>query len=128
MRRWILYPSVLACLMFGTVSTAPEGASATDTDTDTIKAIKAKPIMDDISHFFAMPLNIGIAGQPTPEQFGQNAEADFTVVVNLAMPDSENALSDQGRLVSEIGMTYVHIPVPWETPSPPRLRQLFSSR
>lgn len=82
--------------------------------------------MHDIYHFFAMPLKIGTGGQPTPEQFGQIAEAGFTVVVNLAMPDSENALPDEGRLVSETGMTYVHIPVPWEAPSPAHLRQFFA--
>lgn len=122
MKRWILYPSVLVSLMFGAVSTASVSASATQT----VKAIKATPTMDDIYHFFAMPLNIGTAGQPTPEQFGQIAEAGFTVVVNLAMPDSENALPDEGRLVSETGMTYVHIPVPWEAPSPTHLRQFFA--
>ena len=42
------------------------------------------------------------------------------------MPTSENALAEEGRLVSETGMTYVHIPVPWEAPNAEHLKQFFA--
>ena len=60
---------------------------------------------------------IGTGGQPTPEQFKTIQEAGFQAVINLAMPDSLNALSNQGAIITALGMTYIHIPVPWQSPS-----------
>ena len=33
------------------------------------------------------------------------------------MPDSTNALPDEGGFVTELGMNYFHIPVPFEAPT-----------
>jgi len=59
---------------------------------------------------------ITTSGQPSPIQFTEIADAGFTCVINLAMPDSTNALPDEGGFVSEAGMNYFHIPVPFEAP------------
>lgn len=40
------------------------------------------------------------------------------VVINLALPTSDNALPNEGELVSAQGMTYVHIPVKFDAPQP----------
>jgi protein tyrosine phosphatase (PTP) superfamily phosphohydrolase (DUF442 family) len=61
--------------------------------------------------------NIGTSGQPTPNQFLDIADADYRTVINLAMPDSDNALPDEGGFVSELGMNYFHIPVPFDAPT-----------
>jgi len=60
---------------------------------------------------------ISTSGQPSPSQFNKICEAGFTSVVNLAMPDSTNALPDEGGFVSEAGMNYFHIPVPFVAPT-----------
>ena len=60
---------------------------------------------------------IATSGQPSPNQFAEIANADFTSVINLAMPDSTNALPDEGGFVSEVGMNYFHIPIPFDAPT-----------
>lgn len=60
---------------------------------------------------------ISTSGQPSPNQFEEIAKAGFSSVINLAMPDSTNALPDEGGFVSEAGMNYFHIPVPFEAPT-----------
>jgi protein tyrosine phosphatase (PTP) superfamily phosphohydrolase (DUF442 family) len=68
---------------------------------------------------------IGTAGQPTSQQFAAIKAAGYDVVVNLAMPDSSNALPNEKQLVTEQGMLYVHIPVVWERPTAQNLEQFF---
>ena len=60
---------------------------------------------------------ITTSGQPSPNQFFEIADTGFTSVINLAMPDSTNALPDEGGFVTEAGMNYFHIPVPFEAPT-----------
>ena len=86
----------------------------------------ADSALTDIYNYYPMPDGLGSSGQPSPTQFADIRAAGFDVVLNLAMPTSENALAEEGRLVSETGMTYVHIPVPWEAPNSAHLRQFFA--
>lgn len=86
----------------------------------------AENALTDIYNYYPLPKGLGSSGQPSPSQFADIRAAGFDVVLNLAMPTSENALAEEGRLVSETGMTYVHIPVPWEAPSPAHLKQFFA--
>ena len=81
--------------------------------------------IDSIQNYFALPLSMGTSGQPTTQQFKDIQAAGFDVVVNLAMPNSDNALPNEGALVSENGMTYVHDPVPWDAPNANHLAQFF---
>ena len=83
--------------------------------------------IQDILNFIPLRPNIGTAGQPTAEQFAEIAACGYGVVVNLAMPDSDNALAEEGRLVTEQGMNYVHIPVPWEAPTAGHLRAFIAT-
>jgi protein tyrosine phosphatase (PTP) superfamily phosphohydrolase (DUF442 family) len=62
--------------------------------------------------------SLGTAGQPTEIQFRALQAAGFEVVVNLALPTSDNALANEGSIVSGLGMSYVHIPVNFENPRP----------
>ena len=61
--------------------------------------------------------NIASSGQPNPTQFDAIAEAGFKHIINLAMHDSTDSLYDEGGLVSEAGMNYFHIPVPFDAPT-----------
>jgi len=65
---------------------------------------------------------IDTSGQPTREQFGRIAAERCTTVVNLAMPDSKNAIVDEGAVVTGLGMRYFHIPVNFERPTAEHLR------
>lgn len=60
---------------------------------------------------------IGTSGQPTIAQFADIANAGYNSIVNLAMPDSDDALADEGSVVTSLGMKYIHIPVPFDAPT-----------
>jgi len=77
----------------------------------------------EIYNFVQLTPRVGTSGQPTAEQFAEIAAAGYRGVINLAMPDSENAVADEGTKVSEQGMTYVHLPVPFDAPTADHLAQ-----
>ena len=70
---------------------------------------------EGILNFYRITENIGTGGQPTIEQFTDIADANY----------SDNAILDEGVIVEALGMRYVHIPVPWDSPSPDHLRSFF---
>lgn len=79
--------------------------------------------MKEIINFYQITQNIGTGGQPTASQLTEIAKNKYTTVVNLAMHDSDNAIADEGSIVASLGMTYVHIPVPFEAPNSSHLRK-----
>jgi protein tyrosine phosphatase (PTP) superfamily phosphohydrolase (DUF442 family) len=73
-------------------------------------------VLNGIVNYLKISERLGTGGQPSAEQFSEIKAAGYEVVVNLAMPDSTNALPNEAELVCEQGMEYVHIPVVWEDP------------
>ena len=71
----------------------------------------------DLLNFHAITPRIGTAGHPKPEDFESIAAAGYQVVINLAMHDADDAIPEEGCLVSKAGMSYFHLPVPWEAPT-----------
>ncbi|MEW6498621.1 MAG: protein tyrosine phosphatase family protein [Cyanobacteriota bacterium] len=82
--------------------------------------------MEDIYNFLKLSDSIATGGQPTKEQFSAISESGYQVVVNLALPESLNALPDEKEVVETQGMEYVHIPVVWENPTLDDVRRFFS--
>jgi len=82
--------------------------------------------MENIINFYQITENIGTGGQPTIGELAKIAEANYSVVVNLAMHDSDNAISEEGDIVSSLGMKYIHIPVPFEAPTSDHLKKFFN--
>lgn len=78
--------------------------------------------MDDILNFHRVSDRIATSGQPTAEQFSKIQEAGYTVIVNLAMADAMNAVPEEEKIISALGMTYIHIPVPFDNPTVNHLR------
>ncbi|MDB9528958.1 protein tyrosine phosphatase family protein [Oscillatoria sp. CS-180] len=74
-------------------------------------------MLQDIYNYLPIEDTLATAGQPTEEQFAEIGQAGFEVVVNLAMPTSDNALPDEGSVVEAQNMEYVAIPVIWESPT-----------
>ncbi|MCP4333191.1 MAG: phosphatase [Gammaproteobacteria bacterium] len=62
--------------------------------------------------------NFGTAGQPSADQFPIIAGNGYRHVMNIGMPGHADALANEGELVSALGMNYIHIPVPFDNPSP----------
>jgi protein tyrosine phosphatase (PTP) superfamily phosphohydrolase (DUF442 family) len=73
--------------------------------------------LSEIYNFRAISDGPGTAGQPTEEQFQAVRAAGFEVVINLALPTSDNALANEGSIVTGLGMAYVHIPVNFQAPT-----------
>lgn len=72
--------------------------------------------MNEILNFIKINELISTSGQPTAQQFGVLKEEGFEVVVNLSSSDSSNVLENQDKLLTELGLTYIHIPVDFEEP------------
>ena len=80
----------------------------------------------DIKNYLQISERIASSGQPEENQFKSIANAKYDVVVNLAMPNSENALPEEGNVVTANKMVYVHIPVPFDAPDIIHLKQFIS--
>ena len=69
-----------------------------------------------IRNFLRIDDRLATSGMPQPDDFAALRQAGFDVVINLALPTSDNALPNEGELVSAQGMTYIHIPVNFDAP------------
>jgi len=69
-----------------------------------------------IRNFLQLDERLATSGMPRPEDFDLIQQSGFEIVINLAMPTSDNAMANEGDLVTRAGMTYVHIPVNFEAP------------
>lgn len=78
--------------------------------------------LGEITNFVQLTEDIGTSGQPGREQFEAIADAGYAAVVNLALPSSDHAISDEGSVVTGLGMSYFHIPVKFEQPTVDDLR------
>jgi len=78
--------------------------------------MKPSPL-SDIYNFRSFGDKLATAGQPTEAQLRLIREAGFDSVINLALPTSDNAIANEGSLVTGMGMTYVHIPVNFKQPT-----------
>src|SRR5216117_227027 len=74
--------------------------------------------LNHIRNFLRIDDGLATSGMPQTNDFAALRRAGFDVVINLALPTSDNALPNEGELVSEQGMTYVHIPVKFDAPQP----------
>jgi protein tyrosine phosphatase (PTP) superfamily phosphohydrolase (DUF442 family) len=71
----------------------------------------------DILNQYHVTENIASSGQPDEAQIEQIASEGYYAVINLAMPDHKKSLANEGGIVTSLGMTYIHIPVPFEAPN-----------
>jgi protein tyrosine phosphatase (PTP) superfamily phosphohydrolase (DUF442 family) len=85
--------------------------------------MKTTPALSEIKDFRRIDEQLGTAGQPAEAQFSAVRDAGYEAVVNLALPTSDGALSNEGSIVTSLGMTYVHIPVNFEAPTPEDFRR-----
>ena len=81
--------------------------------------------VEHIRHFLYISENLCSSGQPEAEDFHAIAAAGFQVVINLAMPDSVNAIPEEEWLVVLQDMDYHHIPVPFDAPQRRHLEQFI---
>ncbi|MET0106548.1 MAG: protein tyrosine phosphatase family protein [Sedimenticola sp.] len=82
--------------------------------------------IEDITNYKAVSETLASSGQPEEMQFKDIAQAGFEVVINLAMPNSDNAIPEEGYIVTARKMMYVHLPVPFEAPTVEHLKSFFA--
>ena len=82
--------------------------------------------LEQIHNYFPIDDHVATAGQPTIDQFKTIKQAKFDLVINLALADSPNALTDEGELIRQLEMDYIHIPVDFKAPTLNDLDTFFS--
>lgn len=60
---------------------------------------------------------LATSGQPRALEFELITQAGFEVVINLALTDASNVLHGEDRLVLELGMDYINLPILFDRPS-----------
>ncbi len=72
--------------------------------------------MQDILNYIKINELISTSGQPSEEEFIKIAQNDFEVVINLALHNATNAIENEDKVVTDLNMSYFHIPVDFENP------------
>lgn len=81
--------------------------------------------MEQPLNFYQVTEDIGTSGQPTREQFADIARQGYSSVINLAMHDSDNAIPEEGNIVASLGLSYFHIPVPFDQPTAEHVKKFI---
>ncbi|MFB2773061.1 protein tyrosine phosphatase family protein [Pelatocladus sp. BLCC-F211] len=81
--------------------------------------------IENIYNFLQISDLIATSGQLTEEEFTLIKEAGYQLVVNLALPESPNALTNEKEIVESQEMEYIHIPVAWEKPTYENVKDFF---
>lgn len=104
--------AVLAALLLGT-----SGAGAQRlVKQEAIKSVPAPVILDNAGMFQDKYARVGddflIAGQPTERALREMKAQGVTTIVNLRSPsEMERVGFDEAKLIAELGMKYVYLPV-----------------
>ena len=72
--------------------------------------------LEQINNYIRIDDRLSTSGQPTESEIQLFAEDGCETVINLITPDSKNAIPNEGELVTQLGMSYIHIPVVWTRP------------
>lgn len=73
--------------------------------------------MKTVTNFIQINDNIATSGQPSKKQFQKIAEEGYEYVINLAVCHSEGRLDNEDKIVTDLGMNYLHLPVEFEEPT-----------
>jgi protein tyrosine phosphatase (PTP) superfamily phosphohydrolase (DUF442 family) len=73
--------------------------------------------LSDISNYRQYSELFSSSGQPTAVQLEKIEQQGFERIIYLAFTDNDTAIEDEDRVVKQLGMDYVHIPVDWENPT-----------
>lgn len=78
--------------------------------------------MKNILNYIKINELISTSGQPKIEEFDLIKDEGFEVVINLALCNASNAIENEDKVVTNLGMSYFHIPVDFEKPKPSDLK------
>ena len=72
--------------------------------------------MNKILNFIKINELISTSGQPNIDELKHIANEGFEVIINLGLQTSSNVLEDENKIVTDLNMTYINIPVDFENP------------
>ncbi len=81
--------------------------------------------IEEIYNFVQLTDTIATSGQPLEGEFTLIAKSSHKAVINLAMHNSDDAIANEGNIVTTLGMSYFHLPVPFEAPAIEHLKLFF---
>ncbi len=81
----------------------------------------------EIFNFLQISDNLATSGQPTSVQFQSIADCGYETVINLALPTSDGAISNEAEIVESLGMEYIAIPIVWDNPTMDDLEQFLQA-
>ncbi|MBU0923785.1 protein tyrosine phosphatase family protein [bacterium] len=73
--------------------------------------------MQKILNYIKINELIATSGQPKVEEFEIIANEGFEVVINLSVYKTSNSIENENKIVTDLNMSYFHIPVNFENPS-----------
>ena len=79
----------------------------------------------EIKNYLQVNDFISSSGQPDEMDFKWIAAEGFDLVINLAMPNSTDAIPEEGNIVTARRMSYCHIPVPIDAPNAEHLKRFL---
>ena len=82
-----------------------------------VPAIVAAQSLDDIVNYREYSATFASAGQPTAAQLEDVRDAGFERIIYIAFSTDRNAIANEDKLVRDLGMDYVQIPVVWDAPT-----------
>jgi len=60
--------------------------------------------------------SLASSGQPTKDEIGIIIKAEYNVVINLGLHNSDYSIDNEASIFQENNITYIHIPVIFEAP------------
>jgi len=73
--------------------------------------------LPDVINWRRLNDKITLSGQPTETQLAQIKDLGVTHVINLGPHSNKGALPDETATVTDLGMTYIYIPVTFQNPT-----------
>ncbi len=73
--------------------------------------------VNGISNYVKYNENFASSGQPTVSEFKLVKESGVEQVIYLAFNNNHTAIKDEDRVVIELGMDYIHIPIDFRNPT-----------
>ena len=73
--------------------------------------------LEAIYNYLPISTQLATSGQPTTNQFSAIKHAGYSIIINLAPANAENALRNEAAVIASLGMDYINIPVDFSSPS-----------
>ena len=77
----------------------------------------SRTALEQIRNFYVLEDKVATGGQPELDQFAALKYEGFDIVINLALADSPGAVSNEGKIIHDLGLAYEHIPVDFRYPA-----------